>query len=49
MPERHVDFMDVLNGWLGLGVACVLYAIVWWIWQTGREAVRKTDLATSGH
>ena len=33
MPERHVDFDDVLNGWLGLGVACGLYAVVWWIWR----------------
>jgi VanZ family protein len=41
MPERHVDFDDVLNGWLGLGVACVLYAIGWWIWQTTRRSVSK--------
>ena len=33
MPERHVDIDDVLNGWLGLGVACLLYAIVWWLWR----------------
>ena len=38
MPERHVDFDDVLNGWLGLGVACVLYASAWWIWQTTRRS-----------
>jgi uncharacterized membrane protein YccC len=41
MPERHVDFMDVLNGWLGLGVACVLYTVVWWIWQTTRRSSSK--------
>ena len=41
MPERHVDFMDVLNGWLGLGVACVLYAVVWWISQTTRRSSSK--------
>jgi hypothetical protein len=41
MPERHVDFMDVLNGWLGLGVACVLYAVMWWIWQTTRRSSSK--------
>ena len=41
MPERHVDFDDVLNGWLGLGVACVLYAVVWWIWQTTRRSGSK--------
>ena len=33
MPERHVDFTDVLNGWFGLGGACVLYGIMWWIWR----------------
>lgn len=33
MPERHVDFDDVVNGWLGLAAACALYAAVWWIWQ----------------
>ena len=33
MPERHVDIDDVLNGWLGLGLACLLYAIVWRLWQ----------------
>ena len=38
MPERHVDFDDVLNGWMGLGMACVLYASAWWIWQTTRRS-----------
>lgn len=33
MPERHVDIDDVLNGWLGLGIACLLYVIVWWLWR----------------
>jgi hypothetical protein len=41
MPERHVDFKDVLNGWLGLGVACALYAVVWWIWQIARRCGSK--------
>jgi VanZ family protein len=41
MPERHVDVDDVLNGWLGLGVACALYAAVWWIWQTARPSSPK--------
>ena len=31
MPERHVDSDDVLNGWLGLGLASALYAGIWWI------------------
>jgi VanZ family protein len=33
MPERHVDIDDVLNGWLGLGIACLLYVIVWRLWR----------------
>jgi glycopeptide antibiotics resistance protein len=33
MPERYVDIGDVLNGWLGLGLACILYVIVWWLWR----------------
>ena len=33
MPERHVDIGDVLNGWLGLGIACLLYVIVWRLWR----------------
>ena len=41
MPERHVDFKDVLNGWLGLGGACVLYGIMWWIWQIGTRSGSK--------
>ncbi len=31
MPERHVDSDDVLNGWLGLGLASALYAGIWWL------------------
>ena len=41
MPGRHVDLDDVLNGWLGLGVACALYAAVWWVWQTTRRRGSK--------
>ena len=33
MPERHVDIDDVLNGWLGLGIACLLYVILWRLWR----------------
>jgi hypothetical protein len=33
MPERYVDIDDVLNGWLGLGLACLLYAIGWRLWR----------------
>ncbi len=36
MPDRSADLDDVLNGWLGLGLACVLYAVVRWIWQIVR-------------
>src|SRR5882724_6504480 len=46
MPERHVDIDDVLNGWLGLGLACALYAVVWWLRQIAAPSRRKTDLAT---
>ena len=31
LPERHVDTDDVLNGWLGLGLASALYAGIWWL------------------
>jgi hypothetical protein len=41
MPERHVDVDDVLNGWFGLGVACLLYAFLRWIWQTARRSGLK--------
>ena len=41
MPERHVDFKDVLNGWLGLGGACAVYGIVWWIWHIGTRSRSK--------
>ena len=38
MPERHVDLDDILNGWLGLGLACVLYLIVCGSWRTMRSS-----------
>jgi VanZ family protein len=41
MPKRHVDFKDVLNGWLGLGGACVLYGIMWWIWRIATRSGSK--------
>ena len=41
MPERHVDFKDVLNGWLGLGGACAVYGIVSWIWHIGTRSRSK--------
>jgi len=46
MPERHVDIADVLNGWLGLGLACVLYAIVRWLPQIAFSRRQKNRLAT---
>jgi VanZ like family len=41
MPERHVDFYDVLNGWLGLGVACALYVVLWRLWQIATRSRPK--------
>ncbi len=41
MPERHVDFKDVLNGWVGLGGACAVYGIMWLIWQIGTRSRSK--------
>jgi VanZ family protein len=46
MPQRHVDLDDVLNGWLGLGVACFLYLAVRWLWQIATRGRSKTGLAT---
>ena len=40
MPERHADIDDVLNGWLGLGLACALYAVVWWLRQIATPSRR---------
>jgi glycopeptide antibiotics resistance protein len=42
MPERHVDIDDVLNGWLGLGVACFLYVIAWRLWQIATRSSSKS-------
>ena len=33
MPARHVDVDDVLNGWLGLGLACLLYLAARGFWK----------------
>ena len=41
MPERHVDIGDVLNGWLGLGIASLLYVIVWWLWRIATPSRSK--------
>ncbi|MGA7883889.1 MAG: VanZ family protein [Terrimicrobiaceae bacterium] len=41
MPERHVDIDDVLNGWLGLGIACLLYVIVWRLWRIATPSRSK--------
>jgi VanZ family protein len=38
MPNRSADLNDVLNGWLGLGLACALYAVVRWICQIARPS-----------
>ena len=46
MPHRHVDFDDVLNGWLGLGVACLFYLVMRWIWRVVTGARSKTSLAS---
>jgi VanZ family protein len=51
MPHRYVDLDDVLNGWLGLGVACLLYLAVRGLWQIVTRGRSKTGLATrrGGH
>lgn len=46
MPERHVDIDDVLNGWLGLGLACLLYLAVRGLWKIVSRGGLKTGLAT---
>ena len=46
MPERHVDIDDVLNGWLGLGLACLLYLAVRGFWKIVSREGLKTGLAT---
>ncbi len=46
MPQRHVDFDDVLNGWLGLGLACLLYLVARWLWRMVTREGSKTGLAT---
>jgi VanZ family protein len=37
MPHRSADLDDVLNGWLGLGLACGLYGVMRWLWQIARR------------
>jgi hypothetical protein len=51
MPQRHVSFDDVLNGWLGLGVACLFYLVARWLWRIVTREGSKTGLATrrGGH
>jgi VanZ family protein len=51
MPQRHVSFDDVLNGWLGLGLACLVYLVARWLWRVVTREGSKTDLATrrGGH
>jgi VanZ family protein len=46
MPQRHADVGDVLNGWLGLGLACIVYLVVRWLWRIATGRREKTDLAT---
>jgi VanZ family protein len=46
MPERHVDMDDVLNGWLGLGLASLLYLAVRGCWKIVSREGLKTGLAT---
>jgi hypothetical protein len=46
MPQRHVDIDDVLNGWLGLGSACLLYLAARALWKIVTREGSKTDLAT---
>ena len=50
MPERHVDIDDVFNGWLGLGLACLLYLAARGFWKLVTRESPKTGLATRrGH
>ena len=46
MPARHVDVDDVLNGWLGLGLACLLYLAARGFWKIVAPETSKTHLAT---
>ena len=51
MPQRHVDFDDVINGWLGLGIACLVYLVIRGLWRLVSREGSKTSLATrrGGH
>ena len=42
MPGRHVDFDDVLNGWLGLGAACLFYMTASWVWEVFSRSDAKS-------
>ena len=46
MPTRHVDVDDVLNGWVGLGLACLFYLAVRGLWKMVTRESSKTGLAT---
>ena len=46
VPTRHVDVDDVLNGWLGLGMACLLYLAARGFWKIVAPETSKTHLAT---
>ena len=46
MPHRHVDFADIINGWLGLGTACLVYLVLRWLWRVVTRDGSKTGLAT---
>jgi VanZ like family len=46
MPTRHVDIDDVLNGWLGLALACLLYLVARGLWKMVTREGSKTGLAT---
>ncbi len=46
MPGRQVDIYDVLNGWLGLGLACLLYLAARGFWKIVTREASKTGLAT---
>jgi VanZ family protein len=46
MPQRHVDIDDVLNGWLGLGLACLLYLAARGFWRIVSREGSKPGLAT---
>jgi hypothetical protein len=46
MPQRHVDMDDVLNGWLGLGLAFIFYLAARGLWKIVSRQGSKTGLAT---